>query len=392
MHGGSGDLGAADVSSFVAVSVAGSNEGVDGDEGDEGDEGDAGDERDEVPGSVRTEVSEAEDRLNERAMDEEERQGADRSVGLNEDASVRRLFRDRPHEEATAELQRRTTSQFEAGEELIRQGARAELLRGQFETTFTDNSRTHLGCSHYQRKVKLLAACCNVFVTCRLCHDDKMSGSHVMERGKVVKVLCMVCKQVQDVGPKCTNPACEVEEFATYFCSICRLYDSSGTPVYHCDACGLCRKGSPDANFHCNTCNACVSLESQARHRCMPQSLDVDCPICKEYLFTSRKPVVYMRCGHTMHSDCWDVYTRTKYTCPLCQKCLTTMDSYYRELDCLMAMELANMPPEFRNRKNRIFCNDCEGTSEAPFHFEFHRCNVTLENGRPCGSYNTRVL
>jgi zinc finger protein-like protein len=373
----------AGLSSFAVVSEPDSNEV---------DEDDEGDEDDELQGTGQADVSEAESGLNDRSIDGEGEQAEDRLEGSDDDASVRRLFRDRPHEEATAELQRRTSTQIEAGEELIRQDACSELRRCQFDMSFTDDSETVLGCIHYHRKVKLFAACCNVFVTCRLCHDDLMNGSHFMERRKVEKVLCMVCKQVQDVGQKCVNPACEVEEFATYFCAICRLYDSSGTPVYHCDSCGLCRKGVREENFHCSTCNACVSLESQLRHRCMPRSLDVDCPICKEYLFTSRKPVVYMRCGHTMHSECWDVYTRTKYTCPLCQKCLTTMDSYYRELDNLMLVELANMPPEFRNRKNRIFCNDCERTSEAPFHFEFHRCGVTLKNGQPCGSYNTRVL
>jgi hypothetical protein len=356
--------------------------------------GDSHGERGESPGGEDwTVAAEEEDRLDESGMDGEERAALSDPEGEAEkEAEVRNVFRALSHDQIAAELHRRARSQVEAVEEPRRAAARKELEREQGEQTFSDDSKTVLGCGHYQRKVKLLAPCCDVFVTCRLCHDDKMEGSHLMDRSMVEKVMCMVCKTVQDVGQKCVNPDCEVDDFASYFCRTCRLYDSSGVPVYHCDACGMCRKGSRLENFHCNTCNACVNIESQARHRCMPQSLHVDCPICKEFLFTSRKPVVFMRCGHTMHSDCWDVYTRTKYTCPLCFKCLTAMDSYYREVDRVMVAELANMPPELRNRRNRIYCNDCERTSDAPFHFEFHRCEQTLPSGVVCGSYNTRIL
>jgi hypothetical protein len=283
------------------------------------------DDDDELIGTGQADVSEADFGQNEKMIDEERRQEEDRLEGSQVGASVTRRFRRDPHDDATAEPQQRTTTQMEAGEEQVRQRSACLDLPGcQFEIAFTDHSRTVPECSHYHRDVKLYAACCNVVIECRMCHDELTNGSHFMEQGKSAKVFC---KQAQDVGRKCSNPAYAVETVEAYFCAICRLYYSSDTPVYHCDSCGLCRKGIQEEYFHCETCNACVSIESRARHRCMPRSLDVDCPICKEYLFTSTKHVMYMRCGHAMHVQCWDVHTRTKDTCPFCQKSLATMDS-----------------------------------------------------------------
>ncbi|KAI0558922.1 hypothetical protein FGB62_178g018 [Gracilaria domingensis] len=92
-----------------------------------------------------------------------------------------------------------------------------------------------------------------------------------------------------------------------------------------------------------------------------------------------------MRCGHTMHAHCFDEYTVENFRCPLCQKALTNMSSYYDRIDEMLKHEV--MPPEHRNKFSEILCHDCGKRSTTTFHFEHHKCQ-----GQKCGSYNTRVL
>lgn len=49
-----------------------------------------------------------------------------------------------------------------------------------------------------------------------------------------------------------------------------------------------------------------------------------------------------------------------------------------------MDLELAAMPmpPEYRDQKMLVLCNDCSAMSEVPFHILGGKC-------RECGSYNT---
>lgn len=274
----------------------------------------------------------------------------------------------------------------------MRQANTDRLRRIEYEKTFVDPDGQVLGCSHYQRRCKVRAECCNLYVTCRLCHDEGMDGDHRMNRFEIKSVLCMECGREQAVGPECINPDCSVNRFAHYYCDVCNLFDDSGTPVYHCDACGICRQGRREDNFHCDKCNACISGSARDVHRCLESSLQGLCPCCLEDMFQSRDSVVFMRCGHALHTHCWEEVIKTRFTCPVCQRSMTSMDSYFRSLDAVVQADIDAMPETFRNRTERILCNDCGGTSEVPFHFHYHKCTQILENNRACGSYNTRVI
>lgn len=84
-----------------------------------------------------------------------------------------------------------------------------------------------------------------------------------------------------------------------------------------------------------------------------------------------------------MHSHCFGAYTRYSYTCPICFKSLGDMSVYWQMIDSLVASE--RLPPEYASRRQRVLCNDCGATTQAPFHFVYHKCGG-------CASYNTRVL
>lgn len=247
-----------------------------------------------------------------------------------------------------------------------------------------ETGRPMLGCEHYPRKCKLLAECCKSWVVCRHCHDQQNLG-HTMTRFDTKLIMCMLCNREQPVSNKCINPACAVE-FARYFCAKCKFYDGSpGKNIYHCDHCRICRvgKGLGHDNFHCSNCDACVSLKYEKDHRCLKRSLDAHCPVCKQYLFTSTKPVVFMKCGHTMHAHCFDEYISSYYTCPLCHKALTNMTSYYNQID--QVVQHQTLPDEIRSRRAEILCHDCGGKCETQFHYLHLKCTL-------CNSYNTRLI
>lgn len=243
-----------------------------------------------------------------------------------------------------------------------------------------------LGCAHYARNCKLKAKCCGLFVSCRFCHDEVMSEDHDMDRFATENILCMMCLTEQGVTDYCKN--CGVS-FAHWFCKHCRFYENTpGKKVYHCERCNICRLGEGLGidNYHCDKCDACVALPSKEHHRCISKALHANCPVCRVYLFTSTEPVLFMRCGHTMHKECFDIYTSGSYQCPLCMRSLTNMKPYFRQIDELMRSE--PMPPEYDHKRSVIFCNDCRTRSVVKYHFNYHKCEA-----QGCeGSYNTQLI
>lgn len=100
-------------------------------------------------------------------------------------------------------------------------------------------------------------------------------------------------------------------------------------------------------------------------------------------MFTSTKPVVFMPCGHSIHRKCYYQHMKVSYKCPICNKSLANMETQFRNLD--LAIQSQPMPPEFRDTKAAILCNDCSGKSTVPYHWLGLKCGV-------CASYNTVEL
>ena len=261
-----------------------------------------------------------------------------------------------------------------------------------------------LGCKHYARKVRLVAACCGAAHVCRFCHDE--SEDHTIDRYATKEMICMRCSARQPSAKECRECG---DVVARYFCSVCNFWDDSGNDVYHCPFCNVCRRGEGLGKdfFHCMQCNSCVSL-TMGPHVCpaaknakgdegggggtvFAASMESECPVCKDFLFYSDTPVKCLPCGHFMHTSCFQAYTKHYYTCPLCRKSLGDFSAYFRMLDAILAEEEeANAKPgddeeQPKRAKQRVACNDCGVESLAPFHFVYHAC-------AECRSYNTRVL
>ncbi|CAI8609988.1 unnamed protein product [Vicia faba] len=247
--------------------------------------------------------------------------------------------------------------------------------------SYKDPLKQIYGCKHYKRNCKLFAPCCNELHACIHCHDEV--SDHVIDRKSITMMMCMKCLVIQPINATCSSVSCRNLSMAKYYCKICKLFEDE-RKIYHCPFCNLCRlgKGLGVDFFHCMNCNACLS-RSLMIHTCREKSLEENCPICHEYIFTSCSPVKALPCGHVMHSTCFQEYTCFNYTCPICSKSLGDMQVYFRMLDALLAEE--KMPDEFSGQIQVILCNDCEKKGAAPFHWLYHKCIS-------CGSYNTRVL
>ncbi|KAJ8908661.1 hypothetical protein NDN08_005366 [Rhodosorus marinus] len=249
------------------------------------------------------------------------------------------------------------------------------------QRTYNDESSRVLGCSHYKRGCRVVAFCCRKLYTCRRCHDE--NEDHVMDRKLTQEIQCMTCGLFQAPCAECKGCG---SRFARHFCGICNLWeDEPGKDIYHCDDCGICRlgKGIGKDYFHCSRCNACVALESKADHKCVAGSLDCNCPVCHDPLFSSTERVIFMRCGHAMHDMCFNDYTKHYFTCPLCRKALGDMTEFYKAID--EQLKVSRVCTGRSDFKSQIFCNDCEVKSEVPHHSQYHKCHK-------CEGYNTMVL
>ncbi|GMH27492.1 hypothetical protein Nepgr_029335 [Nepenthes gracilis] len=269
-------------------------------------------------------------------------------------------------------IQNLMTSRWIAAQQKSLQGGISETsngedLRGQ-SPSYRDTNKKTFGCEHYKRNCKLRAACCGMLFTCRFCHDTV--SDHTMDRKATSEMMCMNCLKIQPVGPVCTTLSCSGLSMAKYYCSICKFFDDERT-VYHCPFCNLCRLGEGLGSdfYHCMTCNCCLSVKL-VDHKCREKSLETNCPICCDFLFTSSASVRALPCGHFMHSACFQAYACSNYICPICSKSMGDMAVYFGMLDALLGSEA--LPEEYRDRCQDILCNDCGKKGTARFHWLYH--------------------
>ncbi|CAI5504244.1 unnamed protein product [Closterium sp. Naga37s-1] len=242
------------------------------------------------------------------------------------------------------------------------------------------------GCSHYRRRCKIKAPCCNEVFDCRHCHNDAKSHSedksrHEIARHNIERVVCSLCSTEQKVQQVCE--ACGVC-MGRYFCFKCKFYDDEvAKKHFHCDECGICRVGGKDKFFHCDKCGCCYATSLREDHRCVEKSMHHNCPVCFEFLFESlRETSVLRECGHTIHTECLDELRKhNRYACPICCKTMFDMSRVWAQLDQEVAA--TPMPEAYQNQMTPILCNDCGGSGSVPFHVVGHKCPH-------CGSYNTR--
>ncbi|AOA61972.1 hypothetical protein PP7435_CHR2-1065 [Komagataella phaffii CBS 7435] len=250
--------------------------------------------------------------------------------------------------------------------------------------SYHDESAQIFGCTHYQTNCKLECSVCNRWFPCKFCHDEVVKD-HQLMRNETKHVLCMFCGTPQAPSQYCIEETCG-NMLACYYCDKCKLFDNNAEKdIYHCDDCGICRLGLGlnQDYFHCRGCNACISIDLKNQHKCIENSTHSNCSICGEYMFSSTKPVVFMSCGHAIHQNCYDEYTRHNYKCPVCQRSIVNMDAQFRVLDTEISERPLPLP--FGNWECIIKCNDCGAKSKTKYHILGLKCDN-------CKSYNTSQL
>ncbi|WCJ21408.1 zinc finger (C3HC4-type RING finger) family protein [Euphorbia peplus] len=248
-----------------------------------------------------------------------------------------------------------------------------------------DDGKLDYGCEHYRRRCKIRAPCCDQIFQCRHCHNDTSTAMlnpkdrHEIVRHDIKQVICSLCDTEQQVAQVCTNCGVKMGE---YFCDICKFYDDDTSKgQFHCEGCGICRVGGRDKFFHCEKCGSCYLVELRDNHSCVENSMKNNCPVCYEYLFDSVKHAIVMKCGHTMHNDCFrQMANQNQYRCPICSKTVMEMSNSWSLRD--QEIEAIQMPEEYRYEVS-ILCNDCNAISKTPFHIAGLKCSH-------CKSYNTR--
>ncbi|XP_043815502.1 E3 ubiquitin-protein ligase RZFP34 isoform X2 [Manihot esculenta] len=234
----------------------------------------------------------------------------------------------------------------------------------------------HFGCSHYRRRCKIRAPCCDEIFDCRHCHNESKNSMEVnpLDRHDVPR---HELKRIQQYCIQCG--VC----MGKYFCSKCNFFDDDvSKQQYHCDECGICRTGGEKNFFHCNRCGCCYSILLKDSHNCVERAMHHNCPVCFEFLFDTTKDITVLPCGHTIHLECVKQMKRHfQYACPVCSKSYCDMSCVWEKLD----QEVAStpMPQIYQNKMIWILCNDCGEKSEVIFHIVAQKC-------MRCNSYNTR--
>ena len=90
-----------------------------------------------------------------------------------------------------------------------------------------------------------------------------------------------------------------------------------------------------------------------------------------------------MRCGHSIHHACYKEHALNSFKCPICSRSIINMEMTFRHLDAAISGQ--PMPPEFRDTKAWVYCNDCCAKTLVKYHWLGLKCAV-------CDSYNTAQL
>jgi RING finger and CHY zinc finger domain-containing protein 1 len=215
---------------------------------------------------------------------------------------------------------------------------------------------------HYRRKCLLVAPCCGEVFWCRHCHNEVKydnvtdpNAAHQLDRKLVQQVVCSVCCARQPIAGACRECG---QCFGEYYCVDCRFFDDdTSKQQFHCAGCGLCRVGGRENYFHCSKCVACLPLSMRANHKCIDQSLHVNCPVCLDFLHSSLQTATILPCGHALHSKCQqELFKAGVGKCPICSASMMDLSERWRQMDDAVAH--TPMPEEYRSMRVSVLCND----------------------------------
>lgn len=233
-----------------------------------------------------------------------------------------------------------------------------------------------LGCTHYQRKCLIICNKCSRAYPCHACHDN--IEDHHLSRFEVTKIVCILCGSTQSKANVCIKCGCA---FANYFCEPCSIW-SDGCNIFHCSKCSLCRVGTPEMLEHCEKCESCIERGTRP-HNHVSGGARNNCPICAEHMFDTPKQVVLLRCGHSLHEECYAENIKSSIHCPICFKLVGDDTAMRSQIKAMVEGNRSEGPPQ-DGKGFYVSCFECGDVGFAKMPCLLNACFG-------CGSYNTKI-
>lgn len=187
------------------------------------------------------------------------------------------------------------------------------LLRNMILGYLDGEIHTNNSCSHYKTNCNIISSCCNEMFPCKRCHN--MKKNHKLDLDDIKIIVCRECLTKQSLSEECIS--CKIK-FATYYCSKCKIYDSSNRIKYHCNKCNKCFIGNNSTTFHCDKCNSCLDIHLKDNHICRGENIQDNCAICLDKM--TKDSFSIMKCGHILHTLCLSMLLDNDDKCPKCRE------------------------------------------------------------------------
>ncbi|KAK6129726.1 hypothetical protein DH2020_036527 [Rehmannia glutinosa] len=218
------------------------------------------------------------------------------------------------------------------------------------DTETLDKGYLEYGCSHYRRRCRIRAPCCNEIFSCRHCHNDAKNSicvdqklRHDVPRHLVEKVN-FYCDPTHSVASDLVLIVSSFNKFAKIV-----VYAWEGTFVEFASCLMMIHLNSSIIVMAVAFAGCCYSVLLKSTHPCVERAMHQDCPVCFEYLFESRNDVIALPCGHTIHKACLkEMQEHYQYACPICSKSVCDMSKVWEKFD--MEIAATPMPPDCENK------------------------------------------
>uniref|UniRef100_A0A0D9VTZ4 RING-type domain-containing protein n=1 Tax=Leersia perrieri TaxID=77586 RepID=A0A0D9VTZ4_9ORYZ len=229
------------------------------------------------------------------------------------------------------------------------------------------------GCKHYRRRCRIRAPCCNDVFHCRHCHNESTVRAFVAFSSSLRKMATSsIATQSNRSSVSFVTPSSR--------CVTTAAFAWESTSAGSANSWTTILTGSISIAKIVASAGSCYSVSLRDKHYCIENSMKNNCPICYEYLFDSLRETSVLRCGHTMHLQCFhEMLKHDKFSCPICSMPIFDMDKFLRALDA--EIEAGMLHIDYMG-KGWIVCNDCRDTTQVYSRVAGHKCCH-------CQSHNT---
>ncbi|XWS59608.1 hypothetical protein CRYUN_Cryun08bG0136800 [Craigia yunnanensis] len=161
------------------------------------------------------------------------------------------------------------------------------------------------GCSHYRRRCKIRAPCCDEIFDCRHCHNESKNSidvdpldRHEVPRYDIKRLILLYSINIYIYIFRLYVPCVtENKMFSSIALTVGFAWESIFVPN---ETSSMMIIGGEENFFHCNKCGCCYSTMLKNSHNCVEKAMHHTCAVCFEFLFDTTKDISVLPCGHTI--------------------------------------------------------------------------------------------